>query len=70
MDRRTALISVAGLVVGPQAFAGQSPYNPYNPALEYRILDLASVREVIVRLPKGNITVSTDEIWNALQPTK
>ena len=66
MTRRTALLLTSGLVGSPSAWAiSQTPYGP-NQATDYRILDLASVREVIVRLPKGNVTIKTEEIWQAL----
>jgi hypothetical protein len=64
MERRTALAAVASLVAGP---AVAQPYSPYGPATDYRILDLGNVREIIIRLPKGNITITTDDIWKALQ---
>jgi hypothetical protein len=66
MDRRTALLTVAGLAGAPSAWAiSQTPYGP-NQATDYRVLDLANVREVIVRLPRGNVVVQTDDIWDAL----
>lgn len=68
MNRRTALIAVAGLTtLPPWATAQTNPYGPYGASNDYRILDLASVREVIVRLPKGNVTITTEDIWAALQ---
>jgi len=67
MTRRSALTIVATLA-GGSAFAGQPPYTPYGTAQDYRVVDLANVREVIVRLPKGNCTVTADELWQALQP--
>lgn len=69
MNRRTALITVAaGLTAAPSAWAqSYTPYGPNQAATDFRVLDLATVREVIVRLPKGNVTVQTEDIWQALQ---
>lgn len=70
MNRRTCLIAIAGLTAAPSAWAiSQTPYGP-NQGTDYRVLDLANVREVIVRLPKGNVTIQTEELWQALQPGK
>lgn len=66
MTRREAILTAVASTAGVSAWASQPPYNMGGQASDFRIIDLATVRELIIRLPKGNITIQTEELWKAL----